>query len=144
MNVNKYSFTKYIDFWFFQFLHKRKSFTRLATKKWISKILFQKWIHISFARSSSRNQKWVVRFSFDRSKLAVRNLETVKTGEEMEFLNNLFSPLDNILLELLKSNRGNEEKSSRMVKKGIKVFRADLPTNLSENSYWIDLGQGNK
>lgn len=62
----------------------------------------------------------------------------------MEFLNNLFSPLDNILLELLKSNRGNEEKSSRMVKKGIKVFRADLPTNLSENSYWIDLGQGNK
>lgn len=138
MNVNKYSFTKYIDFWFFQFLHKRKSFTRLATKKYFK----------NESTSLLHGHLLEIRNGLSDFLLTVLSsqLEISKQLKPEKKWNscNLFSPLDNILLELLKSNRGNEEKSSRMVKKGIKVFRADLPTNLSENSYWIDLGQGNK
>lgn len=119
MNVNKHSFTKYIDFFdFFNFCTKEKSFTLDSQRRNISRMnphLF--WL--KFARSSSRN-------GLSDFLLTVLRLQ-------LEISKQLKPEI--ISSELLKSNRGNEEKSSRMVKKGIKVFRADLPTNLSENSY---------
>lgn len=61
------------------FAQKKIFYLRLATKKYFkneSTSLLAEICTVIFS-------KWVVRFSFDRSKIAVRNLETVKTGDNI-------------------------------------------------------------
>lgn len=94
MNVNKHSFTKYIDFFdFFNFCTKEKSFTLDSQRRNISRMnphLF--WL--KFARSSSRNGLSDFLLTVLRLQLEIsKQLKPEKKWNSC----NLFSPLDNIL-----------------------------------------------